>query len=134
MGMLGHRRGGAVELFAAGGHLIASGAAPIVALVIGVAVHGGWMLLWSLLTVAIVRHHGMLRAAVAAIVVGALALAAALTLPSLLIGPLATLTVGERALVHVVLTLSLMLGMRLAPPGDVQTTQRVRTSEERWLA
>ena len=133
MGMLGHRRGGAVELFAAGGHLVISGAAPVVASLIGLVIHGVWMLLWSLVVVAIARHRGALWPLLAATAVGAVAFLATLIVPSSFIGPVATLTTGERALVHVVLAVSLMIGMRLAPGGDVRSTQRVSTSEERWL-
>ena len=133
MGMLGHRRGGAIELFAAGGHLLVSRAAPIVASAIGIVIHGVWMLLWAIVLVALARHHGGLRASLATLVVAAVAFAAAIALPSSLIGPVATLTIGERALVHVVLALSLMLGMRLAPLGDAGATQRVSTVDDRWL-
>src|SRR5688500_12696801 len=134
MGMLGYRRGGAVELFAAGGHLLFTRAAPVLASVIGVVIHGLWMLLWAVILVALARHHGFFRASLEAAAIAAVAFAAALTLPSSLIGPVATLTIGERALVHVVLGISLMLGMRLAPLGDAGTPRRVSPSEERWLA
>ena len=133
MGMLGYRRGGAIELFAAGGHLLFSRAAPILASTIGVVIHGAWMLLWAVLLVALARHHGGLRASLEAAAIAAVAFAAALALPSSLIGPVATLTIRERALVHVVLAVSLMLGMRLAPLGDVRATQRVDTNDDRWL-
>lgn len=134
MGMLGYRRGGAVELFAAGGHLVFSRAAPILASVIGVLIHGAWMLLWAVILVAFARHHGGLRATLEAAAVAIVAFAAALALPSSLIGPVATLTIGERVLVHVVLGISLILGMRLAPLGDVGSQRRVSTGDDRWLA
>jgi hypothetical protein len=134
MGMLGYRRGGAVELFAAGGHLVFSRAAPLVASVIGVVIHGAWMLLWAIILVALARHHRGMRVSVEAVAIAAVAFAAALALPSSMIGPVATLTIGERAVVHVVLAISLMLGMRLAPLGDAGAPQRVSTIDDHWLA
>ena len=133
MGMLGHRRGGAIELFAAGGHLVFSRAAPILASVIGVVIHGAWMLLWAVILVALARHHRGLRMSIEAVAVAVVALAAALALPSSLIGPVATLTVRERVLVHVVLGISLMLGMRLAFPDDAGDERRVSAVDDRWV-
>lgn len=133
MGMLGHRRGGAIELFAAGGHLVFSRAAPILASVIGVVIHGAWMLLWAVILVALARHHRGLRMSIEAVAVAVVALSAALALPSSLIGPVATLTVRERVLVHVVLGISLMLGMRLALPDDAGDERRVSAVDDRWV-
>ena len=134
MGMLGHRRGGVVELFAAGGRLIMGGAGPALASIVGLLVHGAWMMLWAIIFVAIARHHRGRRTSLEAAAVAAVALAAAIALPAMLVGPVATLTIAARAVVHIVLAVSLMLGMRLAPLGDVRPMQRVNTSEERWLA
>ncbi len=133
MGMLGYRRGGVIELFAAGGQLVFDSAAPIVASVIGVVIHGAWMLLWSLLLVAIARHHRALRMSIEAAAVAIVAFVAALTLPSSLVGPVATLTIGERALVHIVLGISLMLGMRLAFNGMADDRRHVSAVDDRWL-
>ena len=133
MGMLGHRRGGAIELFAAGGHLVFSGAAPILASAIGMLIHGVWMLLWAAILVALARHHRGLRMSFEALAVAAIAFAAALALPSSLIGPVATLTIRERVVVHVVLGISLMLGMRLAFPGDPANERQVGAVDDRWV-
>ena len=133
MGMLGYRRGGAIELFAAGGHLAFSRVAPALASVIGVVIHAAWMLLWALILVALARHHRALRMVIDATVVAAAAFVATIALPSAFIGPVATLTMGERVLVHLVLGISLMLGMRLAPSGDASEQQRVSTLDDRWV-
>ena len=134
MGMLGHRRGGAVELFAAGGRVLAGGAGTGLAATVGVMVHAAWMLLWAVVFVAIARHHRGRRSSLEAAAVSVVALASAIVLPATLAGPVATLSIGARVVVHIVLALSLMLGMRLAPLGDVRPMQRVSTSEERWPA
>ena len=130
MGMLGHRRAGALELFAAGGWLIQPRASQWAPALIGMVIHGVWVLLWSMLLVSIAGHHRGMRATLDVIATATVAFATAVLLPSPLVGPLATLTTGELVLVHLVLAMSMVIGMRLAPPrvtrgaGDESVPER----------
>jgi hypothetical protein len=117
MGTLGHRRAGALELFGAAGHLLVASAPLIVAAIAGVVVHALWMLLWASVLLALSRKHRGLRLSLEVAAVAAIAFAVSLVLPAVVVGPVATLAVGERALVHLVLGVSLYLGMRLAFRG-----------------
>ena len=117
MGMLGHRRGGVTAMFAEGGHLLAPALSPPVAVLGGLVIHMAWVAAWSVLFAALMQRHRRPRASVAAIVVAALALGATFIVPLAVAGPLATLPAIERMLVHVVLAISLVMGMRLAPLG-----------------
>ena len=125
MGMLGHRRAGALEVFAAGGAPLPGSFPVAVDAALGIVIHGLWMLLWAVLLVSVARHGRGLGAMLLAVVVAALAFAisGAAIVPGGLLGPLATLTPGERALVHLVLATSLILGLRLALRGDGQGSQ-----------
>jgi hypothetical protein len=115
--MLGIRRGGPLELLAAGGHLIAPGAARVLAAAIGALIHGAWMWGWSALFGRIApRHHGWRIARDAAIVAG-LAYVAAAVLPDALMGPVAALMLSERIFLHLLLAIGLVTGMRLAHNG-----------------
>ena len=134
MGMLGHRRGGAVELLAAGGHLLISRAPPALASLAGIVIHALWMALWAHALVTVARHHRGPRATLEAMGIAAAAFGAAVALPAVVVGPVATLTIGERALVHIVLALSLVIGIRVIPAGDVRAIRRVTTGDEAWLA
>ena len=120
MGMLGHRRSGATELFASGGWVLAAQVPRPVAVVLGLVIHALWMLLWSLLLVSIARQDRGIRAALAAIAVAALAFVASLVLPAVVLGPLSALTTPERGLIHIMLATSFMIGMPLALGGDPQ--------------
>jgi hypothetical protein len=117
MGTLGHRRGGALELFGAAGHLLVARAPLILATIAGIVIHSLWMLLWASVLLALSRNHRGLRSSLEVAAVAVLAFAASLVLPAALVGPVATLTPGERALVHLVLGVSLVIGMRLAFRG-----------------
>ena len=117
MGMLGYRRGGVTEMFAAGGQLLAPGVSRSLALVVGLAIHVVWIGAWSVALAAFMQRDRRLRASIAAVVVATLAFGAAIVAPAGIAGPLATLPPTERAVVHVVLALSFVIGMRLAPEG-----------------
>ena len=117
MGMLGHRRAGALELFGAAGHLLVARAPLILATIAGIVIHALWMLLWAGILLALPQGHRGLRSALGAAVVAAIAFVASVMLPAAIVGPVATLAVGERALVHIVLGVSLVIGMRLAFRG-----------------
>jgi hypothetical protein len=117
VGMLGHRRGGVTELLAAGGHALIPAAPQIGAVMVGTAILALWLLMWSAMTAAAMQRTRGQYAAVIALLVAAVALAASLVVPDAIGGPTGTLTTAERTLVHGVLAVSLLLGMRLAPPG-----------------
>jgi hypothetical protein len=117
MGMLGHRRGGITATFAEGGRLLAPTVSGPVAVVGGLLIHVAWVAAWSVVFAALMQRHRRPRASVTAIVVAALALGATFIVPFTVGGPLATLPAIERTLVHVVLAISLVMGMRLAPLG-----------------
>lgn len=117
MGMLGHRRGGIAELFAAGGHLLTPGVSRSAAVLGGLVIHVVWMAAWSVLFAAFVQRDRRPHASIAAVVVAALAFGASIVTPVALGGPLATLPPTERAVVYVVLAISFVIGMRLAPQG-----------------
>ena len=109
-----------MELFAAGGHLLAPRVPVAIAWLVGIVIHAAWMLHWAVSMVALARHDRGIRASVEGTVVATVAFAVSVVLPGAVLGPVATLTIGERALVHVVLALSLILGIRLAFAGDRQ--------------
>jgi hypothetical protein len=84
---------------------------------IGALLHGAWMSAWSALygTVARTRHGW--RPIRDAVGIAALAYGVALLLPDALLGPIATLTMAEQLLLHLLLAVGLGAGMRLAPVG-----------------
>lgn len=120
MGMLGHRRAGATEVFAAGGQQALAMLLPLPAALAGVLIHTVWMLVWGFALAALAPVRGGRGAMLLALAVAALAFVVTLLLPAPIVGPVATLTTGERALVHVVLGISLLIGTRLARPGDAR--------------
>ena len=131
MGMLGHRREGVLELFAAGGGMLSSRFPQGVDALLGLVIHALWMLFWGVLLVSLARNQGGACAALTAIAVAALAFVVATLapMPSGLFGPIAVLEMRERVLTHVVLALSLVIGMRLAPrvtreAGDQSVPER----------
>jgi len=134
LGMLGHRRGGAIELLATGGHLLIPHAPSAVAALTGLLIHALWMVVWGYALVALTRQRRGLRASLAALVVAAAAFGTAVVVPAMLLGPVASLTTGERVLVHIVLALSLIIGTRLAFAGDARVVRRVSTGDEASLA
>jgi hypothetical protein len=111
--MLGSRRAGVGELFAAGGHLALSGAPVWLAVVIGAVMHTLWVWLWSALYAFVARAHRGWRTLAGAAVVAVVAYACAAVAPSLA-GPVSTLMPSEKILVHLILALALAAGMRLA--------------------
>jgi hypothetical protein len=117
LGMLGQRRDGMAAPFVAGGHLLLPQLSPSAAAAIGLMVHGIWVAAWSILCAALVQRDRRSRAAIPAAIVALIAFGVSLVLPHAIVGPLATLSMPERGLVHVVLAVSLALGMRLAPRG-----------------
>lgn len=120
MGMLGHRRAGATEVFAAGGQQALAMLLPLPAAFAGILIHALWMVVWGFVLAALARLRPGRAGVLLAIGVAALAFVMTLLLPAPIVGPVATLTTGERALVHVVLGISLMIGMPLARPGDAR--------------
>jgi hypothetical protein len=118
LGMLGHRRDGMIAAFVAGGHLLLPQLASSAAAAIGLMIHGLWIAAWSILFAAFMQRDRRSHAAIPAAVIALVAFAVSLLLPQAIVGPLATLSTAERGLVHVVLAVSLALGMRLAPRGD----------------
>jgi hypothetical protein len=116
-------------MFAAGGHLLAPGASRSVALLIGLLIHLAWMTAWSVVFAAFVQRDRRLRASIAAVVVAALAFGASIVAPAGIVGPLAALPPIERGLVHVVLAISFIIGMRLAFTGDGSGVRRVSNTE-----
>ena len=129
MGMLGYRRGGVTEMFAAGGLLLAPGASRSLALLIGLAIHIVWIGVWSVVFAAFMQRDRRLRASIAAVIVAMLAFGAAIVAPAGIASPLATLPASERAVVHVVLAISFVIGMRLALTGDGPGVRRVSNDE-----
>jgi len=117
IGTLGYRRGGMTEPFAASGGALVPGAAPATAILLGLAIHLAWIVLWSVLLAALVQRKRGPRAALLAVAVAGLAFVAAMIVDGSIGGPMATLPIAARALVHVVLAISFVLGMRLAPRG-----------------
>ena len=134
MGMLVYRRGGITEMFAAGGHLLAPGASRSLALLGGLGIHVVWMAVWSVVFAALVQRDRRLRASIAAVVIAALAFGASIVAPAGIGGPLATLPPIERAVVHVVLAISFVIGMRLASTGDGPGVRRVSNGEGSAIA
>jgi hypothetical protein len=104
-----------MELFAAGGHLLAPSLPRLVAALLGLMIHGIWMLIWSYLLAAFLLRPRGGAASLAAGILAAIALGASLLLPDVMAGPVSTLTLAESVLVHVVLALSLTIGTRFAP-------------------
>jgi hypothetical protein len=117
LGMLGHRRGGITELFAAAGRLVTPGAPESAAVLLGLAIHVIWIALWSALLAAFTQPDRRSRTSIAAVIVAALALAASLVVSAVVVGPLGTLSLAARTVAHVVLAVSFIIGMRLAPQG-----------------
>jgi hypothetical protein len=117
IGTLGHRRGGATEPFAASGFALAPGGSQIGAVLLGLAAHAAWIVLWSLVLAALVQRLRSPGASLLAVVVAAMAFVVSLVVAVAIGGPVATLPTAARALVHVVLAISFVLGMRLAPRG-----------------
>jgi hypothetical protein len=115
--MLGARRGGPLELLAAGGQLIAPGLGREVAAIIGALIHGAWMWGWSALFAAISPRPDGWRVARDAAVVAVIAFIAVAVLPDALMGPAAALVTSERIFLHLLLALALVTGMRLAHSG-----------------
>lgn len=106
-----------MELFAAGGHLLVPSLSRTVAALLGALIHGAWILIWSALLAAFLRRRHGATASRPAAVLSAIALGASLLFPAAVAGPISTLTIAEAVLVHVVLALSLIIGLRLAPKG-----------------
>ena len=117
IGMLSHRRGGVTDPFAASGAALTTGLSPAAATLLGLAIHVGWMALWSVLLAALVQRVRGPSASLVAIAVAALAFVVSLVVAAAIAGPVATLPTAARILVHVVLAISFVLGMRLAPRG-----------------
>ena len=129
LGMFGHRRGGITDPFAGGGHLLSPGGSPIAAIFVGIAIHVVWIAAWSMLLAAFAQRDRRGRASIGAVIVAALALGVSMIAPPSLGGPLATLEIPERVVVHVVLAIAFLLGMRLAPRGDGPAVRRVSNDE-----
>ena len=117
MGMLAQRRGGVVELLAAGGYLFTPGVSRLAAAIGGLVIHALWIAAWSALVAASMQRRRRPNPSIVAILVAAMALGVSFIVPQVAGGPLATLPAAERILVHAVLAVSLIIGMRLAPGG-----------------
>ena len=117
LGTLAQRRGGVVELLATGGYLLAPGVSRFAAATGGLVIYAVWIAVWSVVFAALMQRDRRPNPSIAAVIVAALALVLSFLLPAALGGPLATLPAPERILVHAVLALSLIIGMRLAPRG-----------------
>ena len=117
IGTLGHRRGGATEPFAASGFALAPGGSDTGAVLLGFAVHVAWIVLWSVVLAALVQRLRSPGASILSVAVAAMAFMVSLVVVVPIGGPVATLPAAARALVHVVLAISFVLGMRLAPRG-----------------
>jgi hypothetical protein len=115
--MLAWRRGGITELLASGGFLLAPGVSRIAAAMGGLVIHVVWMALWSVVFAASMQRDRRPSPSIVAIIVAAVALGVTFIAPAAAGGPLATLPPPERIVVHAVLAISLMIGMRLAPRG-----------------
>jgi hypothetical protein len=117
VGMLGHRRGGIAEPFAASGLLLAPGATRAMAIIGGFVIHVAWVAAASAVLAAFMQRDRRTGASIVAAILAALVLVATIVVPAAMGGPLATLPMAERAVVCAVLAISLALGMRLAPGG-----------------
>ena len=117
LGMLGHRRDGIGSLFAAGGERLAPAASHAGAVLLGLVIHVVWIAAWTALFAAFTQRERRFGASIPALIVAAIAFGVSFIVPEALGGPLATLPTPERALVHLVLAISFVLGMRLAPAG-----------------
>ena len=117
IGTLGHRRGGVTEPFAASGFALAPGLSQAGAVILGLVVHIAWIVVWSAMLAALVQRVRSPRASLMAVAVAALAFIVSLVVAATIAGPMATLPMAARVLVHVVLAISFVLGMRLAPLG-----------------
>jgi hypothetical protein len=117
MGMLALRRGGVAEFLATSGYLLAPGVSRVAAATGGLVIYAAWVAVWSVVFAALMQRDRRPNPSITAILVGVFALAASSVVPAAIGGPLATLPAPERILVHVVLTISLVIGMRLAPRG-----------------
>ena len=117
IGTLGHRRGGVTAPFAASGFGLAPGSSQLSAVLLGLTVHVAWIVLWSVVLAALVQRVRRPRASLVAVAVAASAFVVSTVVAAPLAGPVAALPTAPRALVHVVLAISFVLGMRLAPRG-----------------
>jgi hypothetical protein len=115
--MLGYRRGGIGDFFAAAGERLSPAASRSGAALLGLVIHVAWIATWSALFAAFMQRGRRSGASIPAFLVAALALGVSFVVPDALGGPLATLPAPERALGHLVLAVSFVLGMRLAPAG-----------------
>jgi hypothetical protein len=118
LGMLGHRRGAVGGLFAASGQLLMPSANDSLGVLLGLAMHCGWILVWSFVLAAVVQRRRGSHAALIAAAVALIALGVSVITPAAIGGPMATLPIPARALVHGVMAISFVIGMRLAPGGD----------------
>ena len=117
LGMLAHRRAGVGALFATGGERLAPTASLWGAALLGLVIHVAWIAVWSALFAAFTQRERRSGASIPALIVAVIAFGVSFAIPEALGGPLTTLPTAERALVHLVLAISLVLGMRLAPAG-----------------
>jgi hypothetical protein len=115
--MLGYRRAGISALFAAGGERLAPAASQWGAALLGLVIHIAWVAVWSAVFAALTQRERRFGASIPALTVAAIALGVSFVVPEALGGPVATLPTTERTLVHLVLAVSFVLGMRLAPAG-----------------
>jgi hypothetical protein len=112
--VLGAARGGASALFAMAGWALTPAVGDAPATVLGVAVHGLWIALWSLLYASVARAHRGWRVLGDAVAVAGLAGVVATLVGPALAGPSSLVGIAERVLLHVILALALAAGMRLA--------------------
>jgi hypothetical protein len=117
LGMLAQRRGGIADMAAAAGYAFAPGVSRFAAATGGFVIHLVWVALWSVVLAAWMQRDRRPNPSIAALIIAALALATSFIVPAAIGGPLATLPTPERIVVHVVLAISLIIGMRLAPGG-----------------
>jgi hypothetical protein len=129
MGTLGYRRGGAADPFASGGYLLVAGAPRSAAIVVGALVHVIWIVAWSMLAAALMQRRVSTSGWMPAVLTAALAFGASVVAPAMIVGPLGTFPLAERAVVHLTLAVSFIIGMRLAPAGDGPNVRRVSNGE-----
>lgn len=117
IGMLGHRRDGMAAPFAASGSGLVPGASLAGSILLGLTVHLAWMAVWSLVFAALAQRVRRPPAALVAVAVAGMAFVFSTIVGGGVAGPAATLPTAARAVVHIVLAVSLVIGLRLAPRG-----------------